>query len=168
MHVTEFDSKNFRSALGRYVTGVVVITARGIGGAPIGMTCNSFTSLSLDPPLIQWAIARSSRNHTTICAVDYFAIHVLDANQRKLCHQFSSKEGDRFAGVELETGLHNLPLLKRYHARFECAVHARHCVGDHTLIIGRVLRLEEQTGRPLAFYGGAICDLEEPALKGAP
>lgn len=128
------------------------------------MTCNSFASLSLDPPLIQWAVARSSRNHATMCTAEHFAVHVLDASQRDLCRQFSLKEGDRFAGVEIETGLHDLPLLKNYHARFECAAYARHRAGDHTLIIGEVLRLQEREGRPLVFYGGATCHLETPPL----
>jgi 3-hydroxy-9,10-secoandrosta-1,3,5(10)-triene-9,17-dione monooxygenase reductase component len=162
-----FDSKGFRRALGRYVTGVVVISARGSGGEPIGLTCNSFSSLSLDPPLIQWAIARSSRNHAPMCAAEHFAVHVLDANQQDLCRQFSLSDGNRFAGVEVETGLYDLPLLKNYHARFECAVYARHRAGDHTLIIGQVLRLEEQEGRPLVIYGGATCYLESPLLNSA-
>jgi 3-hydroxy-9,10-secoandrosta-1,3,5(10)-triene-9,17-dione monooxygenase reductase component len=156
MNSVAFDSKGFRSALGHYATGVVIITTRGSLGQPIGLTCNSFTSLSLDPPLIQWAIARSSRNHAAICTAQNFAAHVLNENQRELCRQFSGKSGDRFAGVDVEAGLQSLPLLKQFHARFECAVYARHWAGDHTLIIGRVLRLEEREGRPLVFYGGAI------------
>jgi 3-hydroxy-9,10-secoandrosta-1,3,5(10)-triene-9,17-dione monooxygenase reductase component len=163
MNPLVIDSNSFRHALGRYATGVVVITAREPSGEPIGLTCNSFTSLSLDPPLVQWAIACSSRKHAHISAAEHFAVHVLEADQRALCKQFAARDGDRFAGVELETGLFDLPLLRHCHARFECSAYARYPAGDHTLIIGRVLRLEERAGRPLVFYGGALHNLLETA-----
>lgn len=151
-----FDSLRFRRALGLFATGVTIITARSSDGQPIGMTCNSFASLSLEPPLVQWSIAKTSRNYPPMCAVSHFAVHVLDVSQRELCRQFSAKEGNRFESVELESGLHDLPLLTQYHARFECATHACHEAGDHTIIIGRVLRLRELEGEPLIFYRGSL------------
>lgn len=154
----QFDSQVFRRTLGRYVTGVAIMTTRGPDRQPVGMTCNSFASLSLEPPLVQWSIARTSRNYAAMCAAKHFAVHVLDAAQRDLCRKFSSKDHDRFEDVEIETGLHDLPLLTRYHARFECETYAQHEAGDHTIIIGRVLRLCEQEGEPLIFYrGGFSC-----------
>lgn len=156
MRVPMFDSSSFRRALGLFATGVTIITARGADGQLIGMTCNSFASLSLEPPLVQWAIAKSSRNYSPMCGVDHFAVHVLAASQRELCRQFSAREGDRFANVELEYGLQDLPLLKQYHARFECATHDRFEAGDHTIIVGHVLRLCELEGEPLIFYRGAL------------
>jgi flavin reductase (DIM6/NTAB) family NADH-FMN oxidoreductase RutF len=156
MQCTEFDSQEFRRALGRYATGVTIITARTVDGLPFGMTCNSFASLSLDPPLVQWSIAKTSRSYATVCTLKHFAVHVLDAAQSSLSRQFASKDQDRFEKVEIETGLHDLPLLTRFHARFECATHSLHDAGDHTIVIGQVLRLCEQEGDPLIFYRGAF------------
>jgi flavin reductase (DIM6/NTAB) family NADH-FMN oxidoreductase RutF len=155
----QFDSAALRRTLGRFATGVAIITATGHDRRPVGMTCNSFTSVSLQPPLVQFSIARTSRNHSLICQVEHFAVHVLDAAQEALCRQFSATDRDRFLNVELEAGLHDLPVLKRYHARFECAAHVRHEAGDHTIVIGRVLRLSEQDGAPLIFYRGALASL---------
>ena len=162
MSVASFDSHRFRRTLGHFATGVTIITARSGSGQPIGMTCNSFASVSLDPPLVQWSIAKTSRNYTTIGRAEHFAVHVLDASQRDLCRQFAAKDGDRFANVELEAGLHDLPLLTRYHARFECGVHARHDAGDHTILIGNVLRLSELAGEPLVFYRGEFSRIAPP------
>lgn len=149
----------FRRVLGLFATGVTIVTARAADGRPVGLTCNSFSSVSLDPPLVQWCIGRSSRNHAMICAASHFAIHILDATQRDLCRQFSAKDADRFASLDLEVGLGELPLLARYHARFECSTYARYEAGDHTIVVGRVLRLCEQAGEPLIFYRGAFPDL---------
>lgn len=159
MSVVPFDSITFRRALGRFATGVAIITMPGPDRKPIGMTCNSFTSVSLDPPLVQWSIAKSSRNYAVIGTLKHFAVHVLDASQGDLCRQFASKDQDRFAGVELEPGLHDLPLLARYHARFECEMYACHEAGDHVIVIGRVLRVREQEGAPLIFYCSAFPSL---------
>ena len=125
-----FDSQSLRRTLGRFATGVTIITARAADGRPIGLTCNSFSSVSLEPPLVQWSIAKTSRNHAAICSTPHFAVHVLDAAQRELCRQFSARDKDRFAALELETGLHGLPLLTQYHARFECETYARHEAGE--------------------------------------
>jgi flavin reductase (DIM6/NTAB) family NADH-FMN oxidoreductase RutF len=154
MNETSFGAQDFRRALGHFATGVTIITARAPDGTPIGMTCNSFSSLSLDPPLVQWSIAKSSQNFAAICAATHFAVQVLDESQGELCRQFSLKNTDRFANVQLETGINNLPLLARHHARFECETWARHEAGDHMIIIGKVLRLCEQEG--LLFYRGAL------------
>jgi flavin reductase (DIM6/NTAB) family NADH-FMN oxidoreductase RutF len=156
MSQVAFDSQEFRRALGRFATGITIITARAPEGTPIGLTCNSFGSLSLDPPLVQWSIARTSRNYAALCAATHFAVHVLDSSQGELCQQFSAKNRDRFASLEVEEGLAGLPLLRRYHARFECETHARLEAGDHMIIVGRVLRLCEQDGDPLLFYRGAL------------
>jgi flavin reductase (DIM6/NTAB) family NADH-FMN oxidoreductase RutF len=161
-----FDSQDFRLALGRFATGVTVVTARGNGAVPIGMTCNSFTSLSLEPPLVQWSIANNSRNYAAMCAATHFAVHVLEAGQRELCRQFSARGIDRFANVSLETGLHDLPLLQNYHARFECEVYAQHVAGDHTIVVGRVLRLSHNEGEPLIFYCGTLLHTVSPEPTG--
>jgi flavin reductase (DIM6/NTAB) family NADH-FMN oxidoreductase RutF len=147
-------ARELRQALGHYATGVAVVTARAPDGSPVGLTCNSFTSVSLDPPLVQWSIARASRFHATLCAAGHFAVHVLEHGQLAIGRQFASRQPDRFEGVEVEEGLAGLPLLRRYHARFQCLAHARHEAGDHTILVGRVLRFEAREGEPLVFYRG--------------
>jgi flavin reductase (DIM6/NTAB) family NADH-FMN oxidoreductase RutF len=154
------EARELRHALGHYATGVAVVTARGHDGTPVGLTCNSFTSVSLEPPLVQWSIARASRFHAPMCAAGHFAVHVLERSQDGLARQFSSRQHDRFAGVQLDEGLAGLPLLAQYHARFQCQSYARHDAGDHTILIGRVLRFEAHEGEPLVFYRGGY-----PALR---
>ena len=153
------DARELRHALGHYATGVAVVTARAPDGTPVGLTCNSFTSVSLDPPLVQWSIAHASRFHAPMCAASHFAVHVLERGQQPVSRQFSSRQHDRFAGIEIEEGLAALPLLKRHHARFQCQQYARHDAGDHTILIGRVLRFEAHEGEPLVFYRGGYPDL---------
>ena len=166
MQQVPLDSLELRRALGRFATGITIVTAREPGGAPVGLTCNSFGSLSLDPPLVQWSIAKTSRNYAALAA--YFAVHVLDSSQDELCRRFAAKNRDRFASLEVEEGLAGLPLLRRHHARFECQTYARHEAGDHMLIIGRVLRLCEQDGDPLLFYRGALSRIAPAQSPGPP
>jgi flavin reductase (DIM6/NTAB) family NADH-FMN oxidoreductase RutF len=157
------DQRQFRASLGRFATGVTIITARGTDGRPIGLTCNSFGSLSLSPPLVQWCIGNSSRNYAAINSAKYFAVHVLDSTQQDLCRRFANLELDRFANLELAEGLHSLPLLNKYHARFECERHSLYRVGDHTIVVGQVLRLDEQDGDPLLFYRGTLTTVTLPS-----
>jgi 3-hydroxy-9,10-secoandrosta-1,3,5(10)-triene-9,17-dione monooxygenase reductase component len=159
MSLATFDSQQFRRTLSRFATGVTVVTARTAQGLPVGLTCNSFTSLSLEPPLVQWSIGKNSRSHSVMATAEHFAVHVLDASQDALSRQFAARQENRFSNVPLEVGLYELPLLTRYHARFECATYSRHEGGDHTIIVGRVLRLSEQEGAPLIFYRGDLSTL---------
>lgn len=148
------EARALRQALGHYATGVAVVTARAPDGTPVGLTCNSFTSVSLDPPLVQWSISRASRFHAPIIAATHFAVHVLERRQLELARQFASRQPDRFAGVAIEEGIAGLPLLGHFHARFQCQSHGRHDAGDHTILLGRVLRHEAHEGEPLVFYRG--------------
>lgn len=147
-------SQHLRSAFGHYATGVAIITARGAGGQPVGMTANSFSSLSLDPPLVLWNIAHASGNYEAFRSADCFAVHVLHAGQGELARVFSTKNIDRFAGVETSAGASGAPLLSDFHARFDCETHAHHEGGDHLIIVGRVLAAEVRAGVPLLFYRG--------------
>ncbi len=147
-------SQQLRSAFGHYATGVTIITTRGPGGEPVGMTANSFTSLSLDPPLVLWSIACTSTNYEAFRAASGFAIHVLHSGQGGLAQVFSTKNMDRFAGIETAVGESGAPLLPDFHARFDCETFSRHEGGDHLIIVGRVLSVEERPGDPLLFYRG--------------
>jgi flavin reductase (DIM6/NTAB) family NADH-FMN oxidoreductase RutF len=134
-------ARAFRDALGTFATGVTVITADGPEG-PVGITANSFSSLSLDPPLVLWSPARSSRRFGVFAGAERFAIHVLAAGQTDIAQHFT-RTGDLPEG-----GLG--PVL----ARFDCARHAVHDGGDHAIVVGRVLRVWHAPGAPLVFHAG--------------
>ncbi|MGY6410577.1 MAG: flavin reductase family protein [Alkalilacustris sp.] len=139
-----------RDALGRFVTGVTVVTAATPTGA-IGITANSFTSVSLDPALVLWCPARASRRFPHFDAAGHFAIHVLGADQLDLARRFAAGAG----GFEAEDhSPEGIPTLPGALARFDCALHAAHDGGDHSIVVGRVLRAELRAGAPLVFSGG--------------
>ncbi|MGY6547499.1 MAG: flavin reductase family protein [Roseinatronobacter sp.] len=142
----------FRDALGRFATGVTVITTLTPDG-PLGITANSFAALSLDPPLVMWAPGRFSRRFDAFAEAAYFAIHVLAAEQQTIADHFARK-GGVFEDLAQEPGLEGLPLLPGCLARFECARHAVHPGGDHAIIVGEVLRVQARAGDGLGFFGG--------------
>lgn len=142
----------FRAALGRFTTGVTVVTAAGPDG-PVGITANSFASVSLDPPLVLWCPAKASRRIALFAAAPRYAVHVLAAGQRDLCARFT-RGGAGFDGLPHETGAGGVPLLPGVLARFECRQEAVHDAGDHLIVVGRVLRAFARPGAPLVFSGG--------------
>lgn len=156
--MTSFSPKHnaraFRTALGRYATGVTIITARE-DGVPIGITANSFTSLSLDPPLILWSPAKASARYNAFLAAEAFNVHVLAGDQRHIAEAFSkSKHG--FDGLDMTLNAAGVPLIGGSIAVFECIKHAAHDGGDHTLIIGEVIEAAHKDGAPLVFVDGTF------------
>ena len=149
----DMDQMQLRRALGRFATGVTVVTCQGASG-PIGITANSFASVSLDPPLVLWSPAKASRRHLAFSKATHFAIHILEAGQEALCHSFA-RPGDGFKNLEWQAGAQNVPLFPGCLARFECSLYAQHDAGDHTIIIGHVDRFEKNEGKPLVFSQGA-------------
>ena len=147
-------SLTLRNAFGHFATGVTIITMIDPAGRRVGMTANSFSSLSLDPPLVLWSLARTSANYELFCTTRHFAVHVLDSRQTALASHFATKDIDRFGELTTAAGLHGLPLLPEYHARFQCENAGCHDGGDHTIIVGRVLCFDERPGDPLLFYRG--------------
>lgn len=145
------DPLAFRAALSRYPTGVTVITCAGPDG-PMGITANSFASLSLDPPLILWSPARSSRRAAGFVAAKRFAVHVMGADQRAAADAFT-RDACAFDALDWRDE-RGLPLIEGCLARLVCATHAVHDAGDHHLILGRVLRAQEREGAALVFAGG--------------
>lgn len=141
----------FRDALGRFATGVTVVTCEGDG--PVGITANSFTSVSLDPPLVLWSPARSSRRFAAFTAAEHFAVHVMGEDQADIALGFAM-EGDAFDGHSLSRNPEGVPVIHGCLARFECRTHARHDGGDHEIIVGAVLRASSSEGAPLIFSGG--------------
>jgi 3-hydroxy-9,10-secoandrosta-1,3,5(10)-triene-9,17-dione monooxygenase reductase component len=143
-----------REVLGHFVSGVVVITATGADG-PLGFTCQSFASLSLDPPLVSFAPARTSRTWPRIRAVGAFCVNVLAADHQQLSASFARSGTDKFAGVAWRPGPSGAPLLEGVSAWVDCTLWAEHDGGDHTIAVGRVLDLGADPDRlPLLYYRG--------------
>lgn len=144
--------RDFRDALGRFATGVTVITTRTELG-PLGITANSFAALSLDPPLVMWAPGRFSRRFDAFAEAAYFAIHVLEADQLSLARHFAA-DGQDFDLPGVSDSREGIPLLPGCLARFECARHAVHPGGDHAIVLGEVLRVTTRAGAGLSFFSG--------------
>lgn len=146
------DPRLLRNAFARFATGVTVVTT-GTADGPVAITANSFSSVSLDPPLVLWSIGRHSRRFEAFANSAHYAIHVLAEDQIDLCWRFS-KSGTDFVDLDLSWSEHGVPLLPRALARFECSVADRFPAGDHMILLGRVVELETQEGLPLLFAGG--------------
>src|SRR6185503_14640333 len=149
------DSRAFRNALGHFATGVCVVTTLGPDGEMVGVTVNSFASVSLDPPLVLWSLDRVSDRFATFMAAEHFCINVLDAGAQHLSHRLSRKGERSVAEEPCAKGMTELPILKDALAHFECKVEARHDGGDHVIFVGRVVSFDHKTdGDPLLFYRG--------------
>ena len=129
---------DLRRAFGRYGTGVTVVTIRTAHG-PLGMTANSFSSVSLDPALVLWSPARGSKRHDAFATASHFCVHVLGSDQQALARHFAT-QGHDFSGFDWEDGLHDVPTFSGCLATFHCGTHAVHPAGDHSLILGHVQR----------------------------
>lgn len=157
------DRSEFRRALGCFATGVAVVTAVDANGDKAGITISSFNSVSLDPPLVLWSIANNANTFATFINAEYFAVNVLTIGQQALSSRFASKGFDKFADLDCRAGLHGVPILPEYAACFECRTEHRYEGGDHTIIVGRVLRLEDRDDDPLIYYRGHFHSKGEPS-----
>lgn len=146
------DSRALRDAFGRFATGVCIVTTTGPDG-PVAFTANSFSSVSLDPPLLLWSPARASRRFGVFAGASHYAIHVLGIEQADWIDRFS-RNGEGFAGLDHGVTEEGLPILPDALARFDCAAHAAHDGGDHAILVGRVLRASFREGAPLVFSQG--------------
>ena len=150
-----FTSADFRAALGMFATGVTIVTARAADGAPVGLTANSFNSVSLRPPLVLWSLARSAGSMPAFERGSHYAINILAAGQHALAERFASKAADRFDGVVFREGAGGAPILDGSAAVFECFNRSRYEEGDHVIFVGEVERCTCATGvQPLIFHGG--------------
>lgn len=148
------DAREFRDSLGAFATGITVVTATAADGTKVGCTANSFSSVSLDPPLVLWAIAKNANSYETFMESDHFAIHVLHAGQEDVSRLFATKEADKFAQIASSEGLGGIPVLNDYSVRFECSTEYRYEGGDHIIIVGRVHEMRNANKEPLGFYKG--------------
>jgi 3-hydroxy-9,10-secoandrosta-1,3,5(10)-triene-9,17-dione monooxygenase reductase component len=148
------DAQHLRLALGRFATGVTIITCVDAQGLRLGLTANSFNSLSLDPPLVLWSLRASSASLPAFTAAGRFAVNVLSEAQVDLSRRFAARGDDKFAAGLWALGEHGSPVLAGCAAVFECVTHAQHAIGDHTLFVGRVLACSETPLPPLVYQGG--------------
>ncbi len=147
----KFNRRAFRDALGHFPTGVTVITTRNAAGEPVGITVNSFNSVSLEPPLVLWSLAQSSPNLAIFQECAHYAINVLAADQVALSRQFGTTHPHKFEGLEWKEGLGRAPLLAGCAAHFECANQFRHYGGDHIIFVGQVERFQRFDRPSLVF-----------------
>lgn len=144
--------RQYRNALGRFATGVTLVTANSDDG-PVGMTVNSFASVSLDPALVLWSVDKKSGRYESFVAAPHFAIHVLAEDQHQAAMDFA-RDAHAFTSDDWSIGANNVPLSKNALTRFECALEAVHDGGDHSIIVGRVLRFSQRQDLPLIFMAG--------------
>jgi len=149
-----FDRRDYRRALGQFATGVTVVTARCSDGRRIGMTVNSFSSVSLDPPLILWSLARQAASFNDFSNATHFGVNVLEAKQHHLSRQFSTPMPDKFSGVEFTEDSTGVPLLNGAIAQFVCRKVRQYDGGDHVIFIGEVEQYKAEQGEPLVFHSG--------------
>jgi len=135
----DIDQRELRQALGKYTTGVTIVTA-DVDGKKVGMTANSFSSLSLDPPLVLWSLRRNSTNFADFLSATHFAVNVLSGSQIELSQRFAKSSPDKFVGIDHGVGITGSPVFADAAAIFECRTEAFHDGGDHMIMVGRVLK----------------------------
>jgi 3-hydroxy-9,10-secoandrosta-1,3,5(10)-triene-9,17-dione monooxygenase reductase component len=151
----QIDRARFRETLGHFATGVAVVTGT-YDGRPYGFTCQAFTSLSLEPPLVALAPSKRSTSWPPIARVGNFCVNILSESQEALSREFSVSGGDKFTGVGWRPAANGAPLLDGVVAWVECELTEIHDAGDHDLVVGRVLDMGVNGGRPLLFYRGGF------------
>jgi 3-hydroxy-9,10-secoandrosta-1,3,5(10)-triene-9,17-dione monooxygenase reductase component len=154
----KFDSKAFRSTVGQFASGVAVVTTEDDGGDRSGMTVSSFTSLSLDPPLILFCAKDGSHTLDEVKESGHFAVNVLSHDQKDVCYGFAGKDEDKFKNVATQPGAaHGDPIVEGSLATLECTLETITDGGDHEIVIGRVERFEQKSeDQPLLFWDGAV------------
>jgi len=159
--MTPIDAGTFRHTLGRFPSGVTVVTVRGDDGRDYGMTVRAFASVSLTPPLVLVCIGDDATIAGAVAAAGHFAVSVLSENQEAIAQRFAEPDADRFAGYTVARGTPGLALVEGAVAHLECAIVARHRGGDHTIVVGEVLAATAaEDGRPLVYQRGAYRRLQ--------
>lgn len=162
-HVTDpeigIDPRELRDALGCFATGVCVVTTIGDEGRPVGMTINSFSSVSLDPPLILWSIGLRAPSRGAFQTHGSFAINIMGRDAKDTTLNFARPSEDKFSGINWTPGLNKVPVLGEALSVLECKVEDQIVSGDHEIFIGRVVRIDQRDGDPLLFHRGAFASL---------
>jgi len=154
MSTHAIDPRELRQALGAFATGVTIVTTRAAAGNPVGLTANSFNSVSLDPPLVLWSLALTSQHIDVFRQAGWWAVHILSAEQETLSARFASRVPDRFQGVSWAEGEGGVPLIEGCSARFVCRTAFEYEGGDHAIFVGQVSELTRDQAAPLIYHGG--------------
>jgi flavin reductase (DIM6/NTAB) family NADH-FMN oxidoreductase RutF len=150
-----FSQREFRASLAMFATGVTIVTARTPAGTLIGLTANSFNSVSLNPPLVLWSLSQAAGSMAALSTGSHYAINILAADQKELAERFASRREDRWKDVLFTEGASGSPLLSGAAATFECFNRSRYEEGDHVIFVGEVERCSHRAGAaPLLFHGG--------------
>ena len=150
-----FDAREFRNALGAFATGVTIVTTMSDDGEPIGLTANSFSSVSLDPPLVLFCLGRESYSFAHFESCEHFVINVLAASQQDQSNLFARPSKDKWSDITYDVRANGCPSFRSALAIFECATHDVHDAGDHIIIVGRVESFDcKAEGDPLLYYRG--------------
>jgi flavin reductase (DIM6/NTAB) family NADH-FMN oxidoreductase RutF len=156
----DFDRKKFRAALGQYATGVAIVTAQSPGQPPVGMTINSFASVSLDPPLILWSVQSDTPSAPYFLQAPGFAITILSAAQEALAMRFAKTDGAKFEGLDVRVGHTGVPIIPGGIAEFECIMENVVSAGDHDILIGRVVSFQTKPAPALGFHNGKFTQFD--------
>jgi flavin reductase (DIM6/NTAB) family NADH-FMN oxidoreductase RutF len=165
MDTVTFDTKAFRNALGCFGTGVAIVTTCDRNGQKIGMTINSFASVSLNPPLILWSVQTLSASSQSFRDAEHFAVTILNTDQQATASHFARTLEDKFANTPFDLNEHGVPLLEGGLAQFECRTYARYPGGDHNILVGEVLRFRGGSGTALGFLAGKFIPLGDIGEK---
>jgi flavin reductase (DIM6/NTAB) family NADH-FMN oxidoreductase RutF len=157
-----FDPLAFRNALGSFATGVTIVTARDDSGKPVGLTANSFNSVSLDPPMVLWSLSLHSGSLSVFRDADNWAVHVLAADQQTMSDRFARPGRDKFDGLEMADGPEGAPLLEGCAARFGCRARFEYEGGDHAIFLGEVIDFDRREAEPLIYHGGQYGRIMRP------
>jgi len=150
-----FDGRVLRNALGRFATGVTIVTAIAKDERAMGMTANSFSSVSLDPPLVLWSLQNNSDVYDVFSGPRYFAINILSTEQQALSNQYAKKGQHELESADYRLGKYGAPVIRPALVTFECELETTYPGGDHLIIVGRVREMQERpSGEPLLFYCG--------------
>ncbi len=158
------DPKDLRHALGTFATGVTIVTTRAEDGAPVGITANSFNSVSLDPPMVLWSLARNARSLPVFERAKHWNVHILASDQETLSNRFARAGEDKFGGLALDDGVTDAPLIPGCSARFQCRTAFRYDGGDHIIFVGEVLSYDRTPRPPLLYVTGKYALASHKAL----
>jgi 3-hydroxy-9,10-secoandrosta-1,3,5(10)-triene-9,17-dione monooxygenase reductase component len=162
-HVSQepVDPQQLRRALGSFVTGVTVVTTRTGAGEPVGLTVNSFNTVSLSPPLVLWSLSLHAASFGAFVQADHFVVNVLAADQVSLSERFARTGGDKFSDIAWHATVADMPRLEGTAASFTCRNHHRFAGGDHTIFVGEVVSFEQNARSPLVYANGNYTELRD-------
>ena len=150
------DTNFLRKSLGKFSTGVTIVTSIDSEGVPVGMTVNSFSSVSLDPALVLWCIDKKQPSYDTFMDAKGYAVNILSKDQSDLCYKFSSQSYDKFENVNWKKSKNGFPLIENSLAWFDCKKWNYYCGGDHQILVGEVTSFNSSELKPLTFWNGQI------------